>query len=188
MKLLLTMVLLFMPLSGASKELPVENSSIVLRDIIESATPVIETPPEFEEVEYEEEILYETYSVSACNTYSSSFKSYMDYRMITDTSSAQYQLQLEAYTENGFRKLNNRYMVAMASEVVGTEINIYLDSGELIPVIVGDVKAGTLCSHPDGSVMEFIVDEDTMDQDIRFLYGNFNIMFPGNIQTLEYYY
>ena len=103
-----------------------------------------------------------------------SFKTYMDYRTITSKASRQYQMQQQAYTENGFRKLEGRYMVAMGSYYgyCGDKFNITLDTGQTIPVIIGDSKAD---HHTDslhmyrpmksgyGNVVEFIVDGKTID-------------------------
>lgn len=112
------------------------------------------------------------------------FKSYMDYRAITSPSSNQYKLQKIAYTEDGYRKVEDRLMVAMANFSVGDKLDIHLSSGELIKVIIGDIKASTACSHPDGSILEFIVDTKTMDKGVK-ISGNFNDIYEGTIKLIE---
>lgn len=112
------------------------------------------------------------------------FKSYMDYRMITSPSSKQYKLQQNAYTEDGYRKVDGRMMVAMANFSVGDKLDIHLSSGEVLQVIIGDIKASTTCAHPDGSILEFIVDTRTMDKGVR-VSGNFNDIYEGTIKLIE---
>ena len=52
-----------------------------------------------------------TYQVDA-----GAFKCYEDYRALTDTTSLQYQLQQEAYTdEAGHRKVGHRYCIAVGT-------------------------------------------------------------------------
>ena len=64
--------------------------------------------------------------------YDTSFKTYMDYRTITDKSSAQYMLQMEAYTDDmGLRKYGDHYIVAMGayySDNVGDTFKITPDN------------------------------------------------------------
>ena len=100
-------------------------------------------------------------TVPVCDP-NSTFKSWMDYRKITSTTSRQWKLQQHAKTdESGFRKIGEYFMVAMAKQYgpVGTKYIITLSSGVSIPVIIGDVKSGTTCAHNDGSILEHIVDK-----------------------------
>ena len=114
---------------------------------------------------------------------SGEFKTYMDYRTITDTSSKQYELQQQAITnEIGIREINGRLMVAMGTyyvEKVGKKFDITLSTGEVIPVIVGDIKSD-LHTDPtnryiqhNGNIVEFIVNEDILDRKIK-LTGSLN--------------
>lgn len=114
------------------------------------------------------------------------FKSYMDYGAITNKSSIQWQLQQKAYTEEGYRKLEGRIMVAMAAYPVGTELDLYLSSGEILEVVIGDIKAGTSLQHPDGSVVEFIVDTGSMRSDVR-RDGSFHNIHKGIIEKVKIY-
>lgn len=125
-----------------------------------------------------------TQSLEVCST--SDFKSWMDYRAITDQTSAQWALQQSSSTDvQGVRLNDGRLMVAMASTygAVGDKLNILLSSGLLIEVVLGDIKAGTACEHPDTSMLEFIVDEERLDSQARIL-GNLNIIYPGRITRI----
>jgi len=102
------------------------------------------------------------------------FKTYMDFRCITNTSSKQWELQQLAYTgEYGFRKIGDKYLVALGTgytKTVGDEFHITLDSGIEFDVIVGDLKSP---QHTDdtnryieknGNITEFIVDTNILNE------------------------
>ena len=127
-----------------------------------------------------------------------SFKSYMDYRCITDRNSPQYKLQGECWTDkNGLRRFGDDYVIAVGSyyaESVGERLEITLDNGEEFTAVVGDFKAdahtdGTHRYYPmsDGNknVIEFIVDTGSLDKkakkmgDISYIEG-----FEGNIESV----
>lgn len=136
--------------------------------------------------------------------YDTSFKTYMDYRTITDESSAQYMLQMESYTDNmGLRKYEDHYIVAMGtyySDNVGDTFKITLDNEKSFNVIIGDIKANC---HTDSknmyspvyddndnllsaNVIEFIVDTKKLNRSVTKLgtvsaYNNFK----GNIVKIE---
>lgn len=96
------------------------------------------------------------------------FKSYMDYRTITNQSSKQWELQQQAETdEEGFRKYDGKYMVAVGSyyaKECGKELEITLDSGIVIEAIVSDLKQdrhtdeSNMFVPKNGNIVEFIVD------------------------------
>lgn len=136
--------------------------------------------------------------------YDTSFKTYMDYRKITDKSSAQYMLQMEAYTDDmGLRKYEDHYIVAMGtyySDNVGDTFKITLDNDTSFNVIIGDIKAdchtdsqnmyspvydnnGNLIS---ANVIEFIVDTNKLDRSVTKL-GTVSAYddFKGNIVKIE---
>ena len=136
--------------------------------------------------------------------YDTSFKTYMDYRKITDESSAQYMLQMEAYTDDmGLRKYEDHYIVAMGtyySDNVGDTFKITLDNDTSFNVIIGDIKAdchtdsqnmyspvydnnGNLIS---ANVIEFIVDTNKLDRSVTKL-GTVSAYddFKGNIIKIE---
>ena len=77
-------------------------------------------------------------------------------------------------------------MVAMAAYPVGTELDLYLSSGEILEVVIGDIKAGTSLQHPDGSVVEFIVDTGSMRSDVR-RDGSFHNIHKGIIEKVKIY-
>lgn len=116
------------------------------------------------------------------------FKSYMDYRKITSTTSEQYKLQKNAYTgKHGIRKVDDRMMVAMIGFNVRDKLDVTLENGQTLKVIIGDVKdAGhdNCQSTTDGSMIEFIVDGKHLNSDVRY-HGNFNILFKGSIDFIE---
>lgn len=105
--------------------------------------------------------------VEICNT-QTSFVSFMDYRMITDTSSEQWKLQQRAYTDiRGNRVISDYRLVAMSERYgpVGTKYTVTLESGYTVKVMVADVKANRVCTHDDTSMIEAIVDTNYISQD-----------------------
>lgn len=127
-------------------------------------------------------IEYETFQ--ACDS-ASTFKSYMSYKRITETTSKQYALQLKSDTNSdGMRTTHDRVQIAIAGFNVGDMLNIKLSSGNIVNVIVGDIKADTDCLHSDGSLVEFIVDVAKMDQNVRNS-GNYNDIYTGSIELIE---
>lgn len=117
----------------------------------------------------------------------STFKSWMDYRKITSTSSRQWKLQQEAYTDDqGFRRIGEYYMVAMARQYgpVGKKHLITFSSGASILAVIGDIKGGTTCKHPDSSMLEFIIDAQTISPVIKRS-GNVNKVYEGTIISIH---
>lgn len=141
---------------------------------------------ESEESESEEICEYEDSdsNILFSEEFDSSFKAYMDYRCITDTSSIQYELQQQAYTdERGFRRIGDDYCVALGTGITGgcgERFLISLDSGYSFTAVVSDVKSdehtdATNCYVPrgdnSGNVVEFIIDTD---------YAESNMLSSGN--------
>lgn len=96
------------------------------------------------------------------------FKAYENYTTITCEPSTAYKLQQVSTTdEDGFRVLDNRYLIAVGTSCeasVGTYIDVILENGTIISCIVGDIKADI---HTDSTntyslacmcATEFIVD------------------------------
>lgn len=148
--------------------LPGEKEVMILSMVREVPLEVLNPEP----------IIQKTY-LEPCST-TSTFKSYMDYRTITNKASRQYKLQQTAYTEGGYRKVDGRKMIAIANFEVGDELDIELSSGEIMETVVGDLKANTSCTHPDSSLIEMIVDTNTMDPYVKKL-GNYNKIHNGTI-------
>lgn len=126
----------------------------------------------------------------------SDFKSYMDYRCITNTSSDQYKLQQKCYTDdNGLRVYDRYYAVALGtyySSTIGDKFHITLDTGEEFDVIVGDVKADCDTDKTNryvpvnGNIIEFIVDTKKLPKDVRFM-GTISALddFEGSVTSIE---
>lgn len=107
-----------------------------------------------------------------CN---SNFKAYMGYTAVTCVSSPQYQLLNgeNAYTDanTGIRMVDGRYCIALGSfytSTIGQKVDLYLETGVVIPCILGDCKADCHTNwdthqycNTNGSVAEFIVDYST---------------------------
>lgn len=123
------------------------------------------------------------------------FKTYMDYRKITNKSSKQWALQQLAETnENGFRVFNGKYLVAVGTyycKDVGKEMRITLEDGKEINVMVGDIKQDI---HTDknnqymtdnGNIVEFIVDVDKLDPLTKKLGNVSNSGLEGSIAMIE---
>ena len=98
-------------------------------------------------------------------------KTYEYASALNSDGSKQKELQRSEDTtsnEYGLRVHDGRYCIAVGTkyaDTVGEKLNIVLSNGNIIPCIVGDVKAGkdtdsteSYCVH-DGSVVEFIVDK-----------------------------
>lgn len=104
------------------------------------------------------------------------FKTYMDYRAITDTSSKQWELQQEAYTdEYGMRKIGDCYCVALGSAFstrIGDKFLIKLEDGQEFRAILADQKSDL---HTDETnkymqlsgdrinIVEFLVDTPQLE-------------------------
>jgi len=123
------------------------------------------------------------------------FKTYMDYRKITNKSSKQWALQQLAQTdENGFRVFNGKYLVAVGSYYateVGKELRIALEDGTIFYAMVGDLKQDI---HTDknnqyvpanGNIVEFIVDTDKLDPLTKKLGDVSNSGLEGKIVMIE---
>ena len=141
------------------------------------------------------------YSVPTCDT---SFKAYMDYRCITDDTTKQWEIQQNAWTDNdGFRRVNNDYIVAMGTyytKECGERFRITFDSGSEITVTVGDIKQDCHTDYLNrytpvydengifysGNVLEFIVDTNVLSEMSQVLgtVGHHDYL-DGNIKSIE---
>ena len=114
------------------------------------------------------EVLPTTEELPLCNAEHSSFKSYMDYRCVTDRTSPQYQLIYSddiVVGDDGLLYYGEYVGIATGSRFgnVGDKFIITLDSGNEFKAIKLDEKsdAHTIngCHHAnDGSIIEFVVD------------------------------
>lgn len=123
------------------------------------------------------------------------FKSWMDWRSITYRNSRQWRMQQIAYTcENGFRRVDGLYMIALGTYFlysgVGDVFDITLSSGVTFRAVVGDIKSDrhtdpTNQFHiSDGSVIEFVVDRDVMCSSVLSR-GNISYAgFRGSVESI----
>lgn len=130
-----------------------------------------QTEPEFIEAEY---IRYNELELP--EEADGKFKTYMDYRKITDKNSKQWKLQEQAWTEGrGFRKIGEHFLVAVGTfyaDEVGKELLIEFEDGQQIKAIVGDIKQDR---HTDptnryvpinGNIVEFMVDAEKLEPEV----------------------
>lgn len=117
-----------------------------------------------------------------------SFKTYMDYKSITDMHSAQYQLQQLCWTDtDGFRRYEHYYLIALGSaytNMIGETFDVYISSSDKPKhCMVGEAKAdkNTDETHrfieENGNIVEFIIDKTVMDQ---------NVLLRGDISSLGF--
>lgn len=125
----------------------------------------------------ETEICTEEKNYKEHNIVSNGFKSYMDYRTITNKSSEQYKLKEFAYIGNyGIYQINNRYLIAVGTGVgaeIGTYVDLFLENGTYIPCVVGDIKddrhtlKDNITTARNGCVSEFIVDKNILTKSVK---------------------
>lgn len=125
----------------------------------------------------------------------SGLKSYMSYKALTSKSSYQYQLQQKANTdENGFRKVHNRYCVAIGTAFnadVGQYLDVELENGTIIKCIVGDIKADNDTDKSNiftknGCCLEFIVGIKYLDETCKIMGDCSNLYDEWNSPCKEY--
>jgi len=181
--LLSTMVMCFAPTKSDIQKAIVEDE--VIEEVI----------PEIIIIEKKKNYL------DVCST--SSVKSYMSYKAITNKSSKQWQyihtnMQI---SEKGILETTDEFMgVALGSYFgeIGSKYIFTLDTGVILKVVKVDEKSdrdtNNGCEHKvDNSVIEFVIDTE---QAIKYfskgsnglvLNGNFNNsnFFKGNIESIE---
>ena len=127
-----------------------------------------------------------------------SFKSYMDYRCITNTSSIQYKFQQQCYSGRyGVRMKDDRYCIAVGSHYttkIGTKIDLVMYNGSIVKCILADCKAdahtdATNRQNPNGSIVEFVVDTYNLDSKAK-LHGDLSYAdkrLKGQIKYIRVY-
>lgn len=129
----------------------------------------------------------------------SSFKSYMDYKYITDSSSPQYKLIYGGDIQvcsDGLLRSGEYIGVALGSKfgVIGNKFTITLDNEKQFKAIKIDEKDDRHtvdgCHHAsDGSLIEFVIDTDLAKQTYSnaILMGDFNYidLFNGKVVKIE---
>ena len=125
----------------------------------------------------------------------------MDYRAITDTTSAQWQLLNSGkinVCDDGLLRDNDGYIgIAIGSyycDYIGERFVVTLEDGKKIPVISVDFKSD-LDTHDganhivDSSMIEFVIDTDIASYyyESAIIHGNFDAEeeFRGNIVKIE---
>lgn len=163
-------------------------------------TEVSAEPYQISEVEeiidvQEDKELYSYNTLELPTEATGEFKTYMDFKKITNKSSKQWALQQLATTnEKGFRVFNGKYLVAVGTYYateVGKELKITLDNGFVFYAMVGDIKMDI---HTDknnqyvpanGNIVEFIVDTNKLDPLTKKLGDVSNLGFEGKIVRIE---
>lgn len=122
------------------------------------------------------------------------FKSYMSWTKLSK-SSPQGKLSAKASPdpETAIMMYNGRYLVALGSayaDEVGQEIDIVMESGQIIPAIVGDFKAAQHTNNNstqkwDGSIVEFVVSSNEEAAKVTKKTGSYNIIFPGLVKEFR---
>ena len=103
-------------------------------------------------------------------------KTWMTYRLFGG-SSPQQRLQELAYTDQeGFRKVNDRYCVALGSfftTEIGQCFDLYLENGEIIHCVLGDGKSNketdkhNIFTNNSNCCSEFLVDPDLIPDSVK---------------------
>lgn len=158
-----------------------------------------------EPVEVKEEVEVDPYRYSPVEmTYKTSAKTYMDYRAITDTSSAQYQFIHSdeiMICEDGFLRDDEGFIgVAMGSYFgpIGSRYICHLDTDKDIKVVKVEAKDTShtfddFCGRTAYDIIEFVIDtkalwmqQNKWDNDYIFS-GNFNNYseFNGKIVAID---
>ena len=131
-----------------------------------------------------------------------STKTYMDYRAITMTTSAQYRLihsDVISIDDRGFLVTEDGFIGAALGThfgPVGSKYIFELDSGEFLKIIKVEVKSDLhTCDHGildgSGAAIEFVIDgqtgwmQDKVAPNGLIFGGNFNKYFNGKIVSIQ---
>lgn len=118
------------------------------------------------------------------------FKSYTDGKSITDKYSAAYWQLQRMSVVNGLYMEGEYVGIAISSFYgrVGDKFRITLSSGQVFYAVMTDTKQSSQLdenyTHPDGSLIEFIVDTPTLPEQVR-LEGSLNCIYTGSIEKIE---
>ena len=146
-----------------------------------------------EPVEIEEEVEVDPYRYAPVEmAYQTSAKTYMDYRAITNTSSAQYQfIHSDEITicEDGFLRDDEGFIgVAMGSYFgpIGSRYICHLDTGKDIKVVKVEAKDtshtfGGFCGSTAYDIIEFVIDTKALWMQ-QNKWGN-GYIFSGNFNN-----
>lgn len=123
------------------------------------------------------------------------FKSYMSWTVL-NKKSPQYKLCATAAKDptTAIMMVNGRYLVALGfayTNHIGEKIDVVMESGQVIPVIVGDWKAKehtdkwNSASTNNGSIIEFIVSSNSEAARATNRSGSYNGIFPGYVKEFR---
>lgn len=115
----------------------------------------------------------------------------MDGSCITDTTSEAYAQISNMYVVDGLYVQDGYVGVAMSSFYggIGDKFMITLSSGIVFYAIMTDTKQNAhidenYAHKVDGSVIEFVVDEDTLPSEVK-LAGSLDVIYSGSIVKIE---
>ena len=188
----------FYPIQNLENDPTPEETTVILEQTIVETTTQVETTtaaPSEEPTTGAQETTTIKQKEKKLPANFGAFKSYTDYRCLS-RSSAQWKLQEQAYTdENGLRKIDDCYLVALGSyygTIIGTRYTVTLSTGKQFNIILCDVKDDrhTNSTHQyttvNGCVIEFYVETDKMPSRVRSL-GSIGALeqFKGNVVSIE---
>ena len=125
----------------------------------------------------------------------STFKSYMAWTALSP-SSPQGKLCAKATKDSNtaIMMYEGRYLVALGkayTNQIGEKIDVVMENGKVIPVMVGDWKANVdtdqynSTTKHDGSIIEFIVSSNKEAAKAVNGSGNYNTIFPGKVKEFR---
>lgn len=124
-----------------------------------------------------------------------SFKSYMRWTALHPQSKQGiFAAKATADPETGIMMYNGRYLIALGSayaSYVGEEIDVIMESGQIIPAVIGDFKADEHVDENhsthlmDGSVIEFVVSSNEAAGNATNNSGSYNNIFPGLVKEFR---
>lgn len=123
------------------------------------------------------------------------FKSYMRWTALhPESRQGKFSAKASPDPETAIMMYNGRYLVALGSayaDEVGQEIDIVMESGEIIPAVIGDFKANEHTDKYnsthlwDGSVVEFVVSSNEEAAKVTNYSGSYNNIFPGLVKEFR---
>lgn len=124
-----------------------------------------------------------------------SFKSYMRWTALHPQSKqGLFAAKATADSETGIMMYNGRYLIALGSayaDYVGEEIDVIMESGQIIPAVIGDFKADEHVDENhsthlmDGSVIEFVVSSNEAAGNATHNSGSYDNIFPGLVKEFR---
>ena len=123
------------------------------------------------------------------------FKSYMRWTALSPKSKqGKFSAKASPDPETAIMMYNGRYLVALGfayADYVGQEIDIVMESGQIIPAVIGDFKAEKHTDEHnsthlwDGSIVEFVVSSNDEAAKATNYSGSYNNIFPGLVKEFR---